>query len=92
MEKRVGVVAILLERKDEINRIDDILHEHSDIISARQGLPMRDKGIFIISLIVDGTTDRLGSLTGKIGRLNGVKVKSVLTDFKEVNNEGSIIC
>ncbi len=84
MEKRVGVVAVILEQKDEINRLNEILHTHSEIILARQGLPMRDKGISVISLIVEGDTDVIGALTGKIGRLKGVKVKSVLTDYKGV--------
>lgn len=44
---------------------------------------MRDKGISIISLVIEGSTDRINALTGKIGKLEGVEVKSILTKYKE---------
>lgn len=64
-----------------------LLSDYSDIILARQGLPFRDKGIHIISLIAEGTTDEIGALTGKLGRLEGIQVKSVLTNHRENANE-----
>lgn len=64
-----------------------LMSDYSDIILARQGLPFRDKGIHIISLIVEGTTDEIGALTGKLGRLKGIQVKSVLTNYREITNE-----
>ncbi|MEW6726633.1 MAG: CopG family transcriptional regulator, partial [Bacillota bacterium] len=41
--------------------------------------PYREKGFSVIALIVDGSTDAIGALTGKLGALPGVKVKSALT-------------
>jgi putative iron-only hydrogenase system regulator len=55
---------------------------YSYIILARQGIPLRDKGISIITLILEGTTDQISAFTGKIGRLDGVQVKSVVTKFE----------
>jgi len=47
-------------------------------VLARLGLPLRDRGLHVIVLVVDGTTDQLGALTGKLGRIPGVSVKSGL--------------
>ena len=83
MEKRLGVVAILLTNTEPVHTLNMILSDFSDMILARQGLPLRRKGIHVISLVVEASTDRIGALTGKIGRIEGCKVKSVLTDYRE---------
>jgi len=69
MEKRLGVVSILLESKDSVRTMNTILSDFGELILARQGLPLRHKGIHVISLVVEGTTDEIGALTGKLGRL-----------------------
>jgi putative iron-only hydrogenase system regulator len=81
MEKRIGAAIILIENKQTIDEINNILSAHSSIILGRQGLPLREKGISVINLILEGTTDQISSLTGKLGRINGVQVKSVLTKY-----------
>ena len=83
MEKRIGVVAILIQSKESVSAINSILSFYADIVIGRQGIPLREKNIHIISLVVEGSTDEIGALTGKIGRLNGVEVKSILTKYKE---------
>lgn len=83
MEKRIGVVAILIEKRENVPALNQILAVHSTMILARQGLPLREKNIHVISIIVEGSTDRISSLTGQIGRLDGIQVKSVLTRYKE---------
>jgi putative iron-only hydrogenase system regulator len=83
MEKRIGVVAILVNDADAAERINAILHDYSRLILGRLGLPLRDKRISVISLVVEGTTDDIGALTGKLGRLPGTQVKSLLTKYRE---------
>jgi hypothetical protein len=56
---------------------------YGGIVLGRLGLPLRDKGVNVISLIVEGSTDEIGALTGKAGKLPGVRVKSVLTTYRE---------
>ena len=74
--RRIGVVAIIVHDRDAAHSaLNEILHEHSDIILGRLGLPYRERSLSIISLIVDGTTDQVGALTGKIGQLRHVTVK-----------------
>lgn len=79
MEKRIGVVAIIVENKDSVEHVNKLLSTFGEIIVGRMGVPYREKNLNVISIIVDGTTDEIGALTGKIGRLSGVSVKSALT-------------
>lgn len=82
MEKRIGAAIILIESHEAVDAVNAILSQHASIILGRQGLPLRDKGISVINLILEGSTDVISSLTGKIGRLQGVQVKSVLTKYR----------
>ena len=78
MEPRIGAVIILVTAEGDIQKINTIISEHSELILGRQGIPLRDRATNVISLVLEGDTDRMGSLTGKLGRIPGVKVKSVL--------------
>lgn len=79
-QRRLGVVAVILKAPDQaFNDFNNLLHQHSDIIVGRMGIPYKERGISVVSVIVDGTNDEIGALTGKIGQLPGVSVKSVLT-------------
>ncbi|MDX9695579.1 MAG: hypothetical protein RBT49_07285 [Bacteroidales bacterium] len=81
MEKRIGTALILIENKESVHNLNDIISKHSEIIIGRQGLP-RSNGQSIISLVLEGTTDEIGSLTGQLGRLKGLQVKSVVLKNK----------
>lgn len=87
MEKRIGVVAILIQGRESVGQVNQILSSHNNIIEGRLGMPFRDKGVQVISLVVEGTTDQIGALTGPLGRLAGVQVKSVLTGYREDSYE-----
>ncbi|HOQ10268.1 MAG TPA: iron-only hydrogenase system regulator [Syntrophomonadaceae bacterium] len=77
-EKRLGVIGIVIEDREVASKVNQILHEHAHMIIGRMGLPYRERNVSVISLIVDGTTDELGALTGKLGNLPKVTVKSAL--------------
>jgi len=77
MEKRVGTVIIQVENRENVQLLNEIISRHSLIIIGRQGLP-RSNGLGLISLVLEGSTDQIGSLTGQLGRLKGIEVKSVL--------------
>ncbi|MCT4607021.1 MAG: iron-only hydrogenase system regulator [Marinisporobacter sp.] len=79
MNKRIGVVAIIVEEKDSVIMVNKLLSEFGEIILGRMGVPYKEKHVSVISIIVDGTTDEIGALTGKLGRIQGVTVKSALT-------------
>lgn len=59
--------------------VNEVLHEFSNIIVGRMGIPYKEKGLSVISIIADGTMDQISAMTGKIGKLNGVSVKSAIT-------------
>jgi len=80
MSKRIGVVSIIItNRKDQAAKVNAIITDYGDMIIGRMGIPYEPKGIHIISLIVHGTTDEIGAMTGKLGILEGVEVKAALT-------------
>lgn len=78
MEKRIGAIIILVKEKEHVQELNDILSRHASIIIGRQGIPVRDRGISVISLVVEGTTDEISTLSGQIGRLEGVTSKAVM--------------
>jgi putative iron-only hydrogenase system regulator len=78
MEKRIGAALILVENRESASRLNQILSAHADIIIARQGIPLHQRGIHVISLVLEGTSDEIGALTGPIGKLNGVQVKTLM--------------
>ena len=80
MENRIGAVIVLVTDDADVQRVNAIISSHAEMILGRQGIPLRGRSINVISLVFEGDTDRIGSLTGKLGRIPGIKVKSVLAD------------
>jgi putative iron-only hydrogenase system regulator len=82
MQKRLGVVGIVVEEISAAEEVNAVLHEFSGIIVGRMGIPYRERGVSVISVIADGTSDEISALTGRLGRVRNVSVKTALT--KEV--------
>ena len=76
METRVAVMSIIVENHNSVERINALLHEYGEYIIGRMGLPYRKRGISIISVALDAPQNTLSSLSGKIGGLDGVSVKT----------------
>lgn len=79
MDKRIGIVGIVIDDPSCVERINAILHEYASLIVARTGIPYRERSVSVISLIVDGGNDEISALTGKLGRVAGASVKSMIT-------------
>lgn len=80
MEKRVGFVGIIIEdRKNKAEDVNKVLSDFGDIIVVRTGVPHVRDQYAVIALVVDATTDQLGAMTGKLGAISGVSVKSMLS-------------
>ena len=78
-DKRLGFVGIIIDKGDDnVSKVNDVLSEYSSIIVGRMGIPYRERGCAVITLVVDTTTDEIGSFTGKLGNIHGVAVKSAL--------------
>ena len=75
METRVAIIGIILERKDNVDKLNSILHEYSNRIIRRMGMPYPKKAINIITIIIDAPQDEIDTLSGKIGKLSGITSK-----------------
>jgi putative iron-only hydrogenase system regulator len=76
-ERRIGVVSIIVYNPDSAyQKLNQILHEFSPLILGRLGFPYRERHLSIIALIVDGSTDEIGAMTGQIGQLPSVTVRT----------------
>ena len=75
METRVAVISIIVTQSDRVEILNDLLHEYSAYIIGRMGIPYKEKGISIISIAIDAPMDKINSLTGALGRLDGINAK-----------------
>ena len=76
METRVAVISIIIENGESVQKVNDILHQYSEHIIGRMGIPYRKKDISIISIALDAPQDIINTLSGKIGKLDGVSSKA----------------
>ncbi len=76
METRVAVISAIVEDRDAVEQLNAVLHEYGDHIIGRMGLPYREKGIHIVSVAVDAPQDVIAALSGKIGRIEHIRVKT----------------
>ncbi len=75
--KRIGVVGIVVTDRTVTPELQKILGEFSDVIIGRMGLPRGE--VSAISLIVEGSMERISALTGRLGKFPNISVKSALT-------------
>ena len=80
MSTRVAIIGIILEKKDEVEKLNSILHEYSHRIIGRMGMPYREKSINIISISIDAPQDEINALSGKIGKLSGITSKVIYSN------------
>ena len=77
METRIAVIGIIVENPDSTEQLNHILHAYSAYIVGRLGIPYRQRGISVISIIIDAPADTISALTGKLGMLDGVSAKAL---------------
>ena len=77
--KRIFVITILVEdREKAYSKVNDVLHAYADHILLRVGYPIHAENISVIFIVLKGDTDLLGGLSGKLGQIDGVKVRSMV--------------
>ena len=76
MEKRVALLSIIVDKKDSVEKLNSLLHEYGEFIIGRMGIPYKKREINIISIAMDAPQDTTSELAGKIGKLEGVNVKT----------------
>ena len=87
METRIAVISIIVENPEAVTPLNDILHQHSQYVIGRMGIPYRQRKVSIISVAVEAPQDVIAALSGKLGRLDGVSAKAAYSNcsFAEVS-------
>jgi putative iron-only hydrogenase system regulator len=80
METRVAIIGIIVEERDSVEKLNEILHDYAKYIIGRMGLPYHKKNISIISVVIDAEQDVINTLSGKIGNLKGISSKVVYSN------------
>ena len=77
METRIALIGIIVEDSNEIEKLNLILHEYSSYIIGRMGIPYKEKDVCVISIVIDASNDVISSLSGKLGMIKGISVKTM---------------
>jgi len=77
MDTRIALIGIIVDNIDSTEKLNTILHEYGRYIIGRMGIPYREKKVSIISVVIDATNDVISSLSGKLGMIEGISVKTV---------------
>lgn len=83
MDNRVALIGIMVENPDSIETMNSILHEYGQYIIGRMGLPYRERGLSIISIVLDAPMNQISSLSGKLGMLDGISTKTIYQSLKK---------
>lgn len=76
-EKRIAVLAVIVTDTNSVDAVNAALHEYGAFILGRLGLPLRERGINTISLVMDAPVNSINALTGKLGAIAGVSAKAL---------------
>ena len=82
MDTRVALLGIVVENTDSVEELNSILHKYREYIVGRMGIPYHKRGINIISVAMDAPGDVISTVSGKIGMLDGVSIKTVYSKIK----------
>lgn len=81
--KRIGVIGVVINQNSDMAiQLQKLLSEYSDIIIGRMGVPDKQSGIGAISIIVKGSNESISALSGKLGKIGGVHIKSAITSMQ----------
>jgi putative iron-only hydrogenase system regulator len=79
MENKLSVVAIMISDAEAVEKVNLLLHEYREYIAGRMGLPYRDRGVSVITLVIDAPIEKINGLSGKLGMIKGVTSKVMVT-------------
>ncbi len=80
MQTRVAVMAIIVDDPEAVTELNQQLHEFSEYVIGRMGIPYRSRGINIISVALDAPQDRIAALAGRLGNIKGLSVKTAYSN------------
>lgn len=77
MEDRLAVISCIISDPQSVSVMNEKLHLHASMIIARLGVPCREYGVSVVSVVLHGTQNEISSFAGDLGKVKGVKVKSI---------------
>jgi len=83
METRIALIGVILENKQSVEKLNTILHEYSEYIIGRMGLPNAKQGVAVISIVLDAPNNVISALSGKLGMLPQVSAKTIYSKISE---------
>jgi len=78
-ESKIAVAAIIVEDLESAGAVNEALHKFNRLIVGRLGIPYRERGVHVISVVLDGTSDDISALTGRLGKIEHVTVKAAMS-------------
>lgn len=81
MKTRVALISIIVENFESVEKLNSILHDYGEHIIGRMGIPYHKRNISIISVALEAPVDIINTLTGKIGRIDGVSAKTAFSNY-----------
>lgn len=89
MENRVALLGLVVEEPDSVEELNRLLHDNQDYIVGRMGIPYRQRGVNIISIVLDAPANVISALSGKAGMLPGVTARTIYSKLPEANDESA---
>ena len=76
---KIAIVAVVIKNKESVEKVNAIFHTYGEFVIGRMGIPYNQKGVNLISIAIDAPQTILNSLSGKLGMLDGVSSKVLIT-------------
>lgn len=76
-ETRIAIIGIIVNDRTASERINELLHRYGEYVVGRMGIPHREKGVSVISVVVDAPGDTIAALSGKLGMIPGITTKTI---------------
>ncbi len=86
METRVALIGIVVSDINSVEKLNALLHEYSEYIIGRMGIPYKKEGVSIISIAIDAPQDKISALSGKLGALKGINSKTITPKIERGEN------
>jgi putative iron-only hydrogenase system regulator len=77
-EKRIAVISIVVRDRTMAGRVNEVLSRHGDSVCGRLGVPFRDRGISVITILLDTDAAQIGAVSGALGNIPGVTLRSTM--------------
>jgi len=90
MQTKIAILGIIVEDKTSVKPVNDLLHQYSQYIIGRMGLPYEKKQVNVISVVLDAPDKIISALSGRIGKLPGISVKAMMTKNSTTSERGNL--